>query len=36
MIRPFLIHAFPGACYLLFGAARSALVSAETGAGPIG
>jgi hypothetical protein len=36
MIRPFLIRAFHGACYPLFGASRSALVSAETGAGRVG
>jgi hypothetical protein len=32
MIRPFLIPAFSGASYLLFGTARSALESAEAGA----
>jgi hypothetical protein len=32
MIGPFLIRGFRGACYLLVGAARSALEPAETGA----
>jgi hypothetical protein len=36
MICPFLIRVFPGAGYLLFGAARSALVTAETGACRVG
>jgi hypothetical protein len=36
MIRPFLVRAFPGACYLLFGAARPALVSAQARTGRSG